>query len=51
MKSVLNGLEAVYKAPKDWSPDGGLFWLTTLVVSAVVLTVFFRLSGLYEKGL
>jgi hypothetical protein len=49
MKSVLNGIEAIYNAPKDWSPHGGLFWFTILMVSLVVYSAFFNLSQ--KKGL
>lgn len=51
MKSVLNGIEAIANASQNWSPSGGLFWFTILVVSLVAYSVCFRLSNFYHKGL
>lgn len=41
MKSVMNAIETIYNAPKDWTPDGGLLWLTIMVVVAVGSSIIF----------
>ena len=45
MKNVLKGIEAIANAPQDWSPSGGLFWFTILVVAAVVYSIIFFSFG------
>jgi hypothetical protein len=38
MDKIIQGFEAIYNAPKDWTPGGGLFWLTGLVVGWGAMT-------------
>lgn len=38
LQSIFDACVTIYNHPKDWSPNGGLFWLTGLLVGWGIMT-------------
>lgn len=51
LQSIFDACVMIYNHPKDWSPSGGLFWLTGLIAVWTVTTVIFTLWERREQAL